>query len=592
MPNLARRFVVTVLLTCAAGAGLAMGTAAPAGAATVSRTFAAGADQPFHVPSGVTELSVVVVGAAGESAPNGGPGGSGARVAATLAVTPGTTLYVNVDVGGGAGGPGGTNLDGGDGGGASDIRTCSSTVTPPDADCVLTGVPATDPRLVVAGGGGGSAAGEPGNGNTAMGGDAGELGQPGTGMRLGGVPGGGGTATAGGAVGAKCFGAEIPREPGSPGAGGHGGAGYSAGGGGGAGWFGGGGAGACEFISFGEGGGGGGGGGSSLVPTGGTVAVADEPASVTISYSVADLALTTDGDLPAASHGAPYAVTLQTVGGTGAPTFAVTSGSLPPGLELDTDTGEISGTPTAVGTSTFTVTATDAEPQVGSTSREFALTVTAPDLVFTTGSQLPGASQGVPYATTIGTSGGTAPPTYAVTGGSLPAGLALAPATGAITGTPTGSGTSGFTITASDPDPGVVPATRTFGITVAPAAVPPTLPTPPTPTVRTCGGLAATIVGTAGDDVIVGTPGADVIVGLGGDDRVRGLGGADAICGGTGDDTLAAGTGPDLVRGRSGEDGLRGGRGVDDVRGGAGDDSLGGGRGVDGCAGAPTWTPP
>ena len=78
MPYRARRSVATVLLACAAGTGLALTPATPAGAATVTRTFTAGADQPFHVPPGVTELSVVAVGAAGTSAPNAGAGGRGA----------------------------------------------------------------------------------------------------------------------------------------------------------------------------------------------------------------------------------------------------------------------------------------------------------------------------------------------------------------------------------------------------------------------------------------------------------------------------------------------------------------------------------
>ncbi|WP_281369007.1 hypothetical protein [Nocardioides ungokensis] len=41
-------------------------------------------------------------------------------------------------------------------------------------------------------------------------------------------------------------------------------------------------------------------------------------------------------------------------------------------------------------------------------------------------------------------------------------------------------------------------------------------------TVPTCHGVAATIVGTPGDDTLVGTDGADVIVGLGGNDHLGG----------------------------------------------------------------------
>ncbi|MET9104100.1 putative Ig domain-containing protein [Streptomyces antibioticus] len=49
------------------------------------------------------------------------------------------------------------------------------------------------------------------------------------------------------------------------------------------------------------------------------------------------------------SRAALYSTTLHTSGGSGAPTFAVTSGSLPPGLTLNPATGAITGTPTTTG---------------------------------------------------------------------------------------------------------------------------------------------------------------------------------------------------------------------------------------------------
>jgi pimeloyl-ACP methyl ester carboxylesterase len=98
---------------------------------------------------------------------------------------------------------------------------------------------------------------------------------------------------------------------------------------------------------------------------------------------------------------------------------------------------------------------------------------------------------------------------------------------------------------------------------------------------QTCNGLAATIVGTAGDDEIVGTPGDDVIVGLGGSDRIQGLGGNDTICGGEGDDDLFGGAGDDLLLGEAGDDVLVGDDASDVGAGTAGVDTCDGGTGID-----------
>src|SRR6266566_954924 len=63
----------------------------------------------------------------------------------------------------------------------------------------------------------------------------------------------------------------------------------------------------------------------------------------------------------------------------------------------------------------------------------------------------------------------------------------------------------------------------------------------------TCDAQPATIVGTAGNDVLRGTSGPDVIVGLGGNDVIDGLGGDDIICGGAGDDALFGHRGNDVL---------------------------------------------
>lgn len=93
-----------------------------------------------------------------------------------------------------------------------------------------------------------------------------------------------------------------------------------------------------------------------------------------------------------------------------------------------------------------------------------------------------GATAGTPYSFVL-TASGTPSPTFAITGGTLPAGLQINGSTGTISGTPTSPGNSTFTITASN---GIAPATSAI-YTITTAAPPATTPasTPPPAAVAT-----------------------------------------------------------------------------------------------------------
>jgi hypothetical protein len=71
---------------------------------------------------------------------------------------------------------------------------------------------------------------------------------------------------------------------------------------------------------------------------------------------------------------------------------------------------------------------------------------------------------GTAYTGTITATGGTSPYTYAVTSGTLPAGLSLSSG-GAVTGTPTTAATSAFTVTATDANGST--GSRAYSVTVA-----------------------------------------------------------------------------------------------------------------------------
>ena len=154
----------------------------------------------------------------------------------------------------------------------------------------------------------------------------------------------------------------------------------------------------------------------------------------------------TTASLPADTINVAYNQTLAATGGTGALTWSISSGTLATGLSLNSSTGAITGTPTASGTSNFTARATDTVNATGTKALSIVINA-APSI---TTSSLPGATVGTAYNQTMAATGGTAPLTWSIQSGSLPAGLSLNSSTGAITGTPTASGTSNFTAKVTD----------------------------------------------------------------------------------------------------------------------------------------------
>lgn len=74
-----------------------------------------------------------------------------------------------------------------------------------------------------------------------------------------------------------------------------------------------------------------------------------------------------------------YSATLE-ASGRGPFRWSVTSGSLPPGLTLNADTGVLSGTPTLHGTFTFEATVTDSNQPPLSASRAFTVNIELPPL--------------------------------------------------------------------------------------------------------------------------------------------------------------------------------------------------------------------
>lgn len=166
--------------------------------------------------------------------------------------------------------------------------------------------------------------------------------------------------------------------------------------------------------------------------------------------------------------GTAYVQSFSATGGVTPYTWAITSGSAPAGLTLDPSTGNLQGTPQAVGTSTFTVQVTDKAATV--VSQTYSITVSAPVLTITVAGTLPAAAAGVGYSQKLPmtASGGTPPYTWSLTGGSVP-GLTFDPSAIALGGTPTTAGTYNLTVQVTDSTG--LNATKGISLVVAPASI-------------------------------------------------------------------------------------------------------------------------
>jgi hypothetical protein len=163
--------------------------------------------------------------------------------------------------------------------------------------------------------------------------------------------------------------------------------------------------------------------------------------------------------------GSAYSSSAAATGGLAPYTYAVTSGTLPTGLSLNTTTGAVTGTPTSAVAQTFTITATDANTCAA--SRAYSLTPVCPVISVTT-TTLPNATLSIAYSQSLSAGGGTAPYTWTVSAGTLPAGLTLSTA-GVLSGTPTAANGAGTSVTFRAQDANGCAGSLAINVRVCPA---------------------------------------------------------------------------------------------------------------------------
>lgn len=170
--------------------------------------------------------------------------------------------------------------------------------------------------------------------------------------------------------------------------------------------------------------------------------------TASLTLPMRDPFVVTSGEPDDAAVGSSYAHTFSVTGGIAPLTWSLESGDTF-GLSLDTDTGELSGTPDASGFSTLSLKVVDSGVPQMELSFDAFLQVFEPLTVLTASLPMPVA--GSPYSTALLATGGLTPYSWSLAPGSdpLPAGLSLN-GDGTITGTPSEEETTSPTFLVTD----------------------------------------------------------------------------------------------------------------------------------------------
>ncbi len=163
------------------------------------------------------------------------------------------------------------------------------------------------------------------------------------------------------------------------------------------------------------------------------------------SISSGSLAIVSQG-IPSGILNTDYFASLIAAGGSSPYAFTLASGSLPSGITLS-PVGTLSGTPGAIGTYPLTFTVKDSAGN--STNANFTLVISAPGSLAISTAALPTARTNQTYSTVIAATGGRAPYSFTLTGGSLPAGVQLN-ADGSLTGKVSTDGIYTFIVRVTD----------------------------------------------------------------------------------------------------------------------------------------------
>ncbi len=172
--------------------------------------------------------------------------------------------------------------------------------------------------------------------------------------------------------------------------------------------------------------------------------------------------------------------------------FTLIAGAFPPGISM-TSGGLVSGTPTQLGTFAFWLQLSGNPIPGTPAEREFSITINRVKLTVSTATLMP-ATTGTAYSQTLAATGGSNTGyVWSLDSGTLPVGLALNP-DGSITGTPTATGASTFTVKVTD----INAKTDTKQLSIKVVAPLTATVTPPAKVGEVGRPLAATVAGTGG----------------------------------------------------------------------------------------------